>query len=232
MKTCPKCGHARTPADAAPDYECPKCGVVYAKATARPAAARPERPQSSERRKFVAGAFLFAAAGTGAAWWWSLRSARKEIVADVRGVTGEMLSAINFGNRTVADNARFSDDAIAAVEGYRKKWFSGGPSMDAEGDQFRRVYADAIQRSITTLKTYIGAKVSVNLQIAAPAIIKSDDVVDAAIARRDDLQVQLANELAALSRIVSRRPGYVPEEAVFGQERIRDLAARMGIQIK
>lgn len=104
--------------------------------------------------------------------------------------------------------------------------------MDSEGDQFRRVYADAIQRSITTLKTYIGAKVSVNLQIAAPALIKSDDAVDAAIARRDDLQVQLANELAALSGIVSRRPGYVPEEAVFGQERIRDLAARMGIPIK
>jgi glutaredoxin len=29
--TCPKCGHARGPAEAAPDWQCPACGVAYAK---------------------------------------------------------------------------------------------------------------------------------------------------------------------------------------------------------
>lgn len=157
---------------------------------------------------------------------------REEIVADVRSVTGEMLSAVNFGNRTVGENARFSDDAVAAIEGYRKKWFARGVVDEPDGESFRRSYADSLQRSITALKAYIGAKVSVQLQVSAPAIIQSDSAVDAAIARRDDLQVQLANELAALEGVVSKRPGYVPEDAVFGQSQIRSLAARMNIQLK
>jgi len=28
---CPKCGYARTPADAAPDWQCPACGIAYRK---------------------------------------------------------------------------------------------------------------------------------------------------------------------------------------------------------
>lgn len=232
MSTCRKCGYERTAADAGPDYECPKCGVVYAKTIAQPATKQRPKPQAEGRRQFLSAAALCVAGGAGVWWWWRRAAVREEIVADVRSVTGEMLSAVNFGNRTVGENARFSDDAVAAIEGYRKKWFARGVVDEPDGESFRRSYADSLQRSITALKAYIGAKVSVQLQVSAPAIIQSDSAVDAAIARRDDLQVQLANELAALEGVVSKRPGYVPEDAVFGQSQIRSLAARMNIQLK
>lgn len=41
---CPKCGHVRTAADPAPDYECPACGIVYAKYD----------PAAEERRRALA----------------------------------------------------------------------------------------------------------------------------------------------------------------------------------
>ena len=31
MQTCPKCGYARKPSDAAPDWQCPSCGIAYDK---------------------------------------------------------------------------------------------------------------------------------------------------------------------------------------------------------
>ncbi|GEM_PF-2714488 len=41
---CPKCGHVRTAADHAPDWQCPKCGVAYAKVLARGESAPPAAP--------------------------------------------------------------------------------------------------------------------------------------------------------------------------------------------